>query len=170
MCSCRNPDIKDGVNITHLLRCSQRKQVATSPLVSPQNDVCGTTAEIPYWWSVTTHIWVVLLIGCAAREICNQKHYPDLDSDVSSEWNFCARSSDVISQGNSSVVAKYRLFSWAGSVLASHTGVFRGARLSSLPTNACSTENNISFPLFYLHGKWPAINSREMKCWQAKHD
>ena len=131
MCSCRNPDIKDGVNITHLLRCSQRKQVATSPLVSPQNDVCGTTAEIPYWWSVTTHIWVVLLIGCAAREICNQKHYPDLVSDVSSEWNFCARSSDVISQGNSSVVAKYRLFSWAGCVRAL-------SEMLSLPDSPCA--------------------------------
>ena len=27
--------------------------------------------------------------------------------------------------------------------LASHAGVFRGARFSSLPTNACSTKNNI---------------------------
>ena len=26
----------------------------------------------------------------------NQKHYPDLSSDASSVWNFCARSSDVI--------------------------------------------------------------------------
>ena len=42
--------------------------------------------------------------------------------------------------------------------LASHVGVFRGARISSLPTNACSTENNIPFPLFYSRGKWP-INS-----------
>ena len=32
--------------------------------------------------------------------------------------------------------------------LASHAGVFRGARFSSLPTNACSTENNTPFPLF----------------------
>ena len=37
--------------------------------------------------------------------------------------------------------------------LASHAGIFRGARFSSLPTNACSTENNIPFPLFYLRGK-----------------
>ena len=27
----------------------------------------------------------------------NQKHYPDLGSDVSSEWNFCNRFSDVTS-------------------------------------------------------------------------
>ena len=37
-------------------------------------------------------------------------------------------------------------------LIASHAGVFRGARFSSLPTNACSTENNIPFPLFYLRG------------------
>ena len=30
----------------------------------------------------------------------NQKHYPDLSSDASSVWNFCACFSDVISRGN----------------------------------------------------------------------
>ena len=30
----------------------------------------------------------------------NQKHYPGLDSDTSSVWNFCARCADVISRGN----------------------------------------------------------------------
>ena len=30
----------------------------------------------------------------------NQKHFPDLGSDASSVWKFCARFSDVISQGN----------------------------------------------------------------------
>ena len=44
--------------------------------------------------------------------------------------------------------------------LASHAGVFRGARVSSLPTNACSTANNIPFPLSYSCGTWP-INSCE---------
>ena len=39
--------------------------------------------------------------------------------------------------------------------LASHAGVFRGARISSLPTNACSTEDNIPFPLLHSRGKWP---------------
>ena len=37
--------------------------------------------------------------------------------------------------------------------VASHVDVFRRARFSSLPTNSCSTENNIPFPLFYLRGK-----------------
>ena len=35
---------------------------------------------------------------------------------------------------------------------APRAGPFRGARISSLPTNACSTENNIPFPLFYSRG------------------
>ena len=35
----------------------------------PPNDVWETSAEIPYWWRVTTQIWVVLLIGLAAWEI-----------------------------------------------------------------------------------------------------
>ena len=33
------------------------------PIVSSRNDVWETSAEIPYWWRVTTQIWVVLLIG-----------------------------------------------------------------------------------------------------------
>ena len=33
------------------------------PLVSPPNDIWKTSTEIPYWWCVTTQIWVVLLIG-----------------------------------------------------------------------------------------------------------
>ena len=35
----------------------------TPSTVSPQNDVWETSAEIPYWWRVTTQIWVVLLTG-----------------------------------------------------------------------------------------------------------
>ena len=61
-------------------------------------------------------IWIVLLIGRAAWEICfnNQKQYPDLVSDTSSIWNFYARSSDVISHGNLWWRReKYRLFSQA---------------------------------------------------------
>ena len=41
----------------------------TLPLVSPPNDVWETNAEIPYWWRVTTQIWVVPLIGRAAWKI-----------------------------------------------------------------------------------------------------
>ena len=31
--------------------------------VTSENDVWKTSAEIPYWWRVTTQIWLVLLIG-----------------------------------------------------------------------------------------------------------
>ena len=46
------------------------RHFARPPLVSPQNDVWATTAEILYRRRVTTQIWVVLLIGRVAREIC----------------------------------------------------------------------------------------------------
>ena len=35
----------------------------------------------------------------------NQKHYPDLGSDESSVWSFCARFSDVIWRGKTVVVS-----------------------------------------------------------------
>ena len=35
--------------------------------------------------------------------------------------------------------------------VASHAGVFTGACISSLPTNACSTEDNIPFPRLANH-------------------
>ena len=38
-------------------------------------------------------------------------------------------------------------------IVASHEGVCRRARISFLPTNVCSTENNIPFPLIYSRGK-----------------
>ena len=37
------------------------------------------------------------------------------------------------------------------SLIASHAGVFRGARISSLSTNASSTEDNILFPSLANH-------------------
>ena len=52
-------------------------------------------------------------------------------------------------------------------MVASHAGGVRAACISSLPTRACSTGNNIPFPLFYSHGMRPK-NSFEIKFWQAK--
>ena len=43
----------------------------------------------------------------------NQKHYPDLRSDASSVWNFCACFSDVVSQENRWCAVKCGLFSKA---------------------------------------------------------
>ena len=45
------------------------------PTGSPGNDVWETSAEIPYWWRITTQIWIVLPI-CCTFALTNQKHYP----------------------------------------------------------------------------------------------
>ena len=55
---------------THKHNLRKQPTFAMPPLVSPRNDVWETSAEIPYWWRFTTQILVVLLIGCAPREIC----------------------------------------------------------------------------------------------------
>ena len=58
----------------------------------------------PYWWSITSLIWQVLLIGRATWEICfNQSETLPrscLLSDTSWVWNFYTRFSDVISRRN----------------------------------------------------------------------
>ena len=52
-----------------------------------------------------------------------------------------------------------QVYERVGISLASHAGIFRGAQLSSSPTNACSAENNIPFPSlanhFALSKFWP---------------
>ena len=48
------------------------RYLTTLPLVSPPNNVWGTSADIRYWSRVPAQIWVVLMIGYAAWEIwCN---------------------------------------------------------------------------------------------------
>ena len=77
-----------------------------------QPTFCKATTGSPVKWCLRTkrkssilmtcHYpdWVVLLIGWSVSVI-NQKHYPDLGSDISSVWNFFnSCSSDVILWGN----------------------------------------------------------------------
>ena len=87
------------------------KQIAPSVLAEKTDDVSRchhrfphemtsdreTSAKIPYSWRVTFKITVVLLIGWKFPST-NHKHYPDLGSDASTVWNFCACFSDVISR------------------------------------------------------------------------
>jgi len=69
-------------------------------MVFPRIDAWGTSAEIPYWWCVTTQIWIVLPVGCS-KFSANQKHFPYLGRDASWEWNlwsvllapFCGKTS-----------------------------------------------------------------------------
>ena len=57
--------------LVHLnLAWENRRHSATLPTVFPRNDVWEASAEIPYWWRVSAKIWLVLLIGRAACEIC----------------------------------------------------------------------------------------------------
>ena len=56
----------------------------TPPLVSLRNEV-ETSAEIPYWWRVTTQIWLVLLIGRAAWKIFFGQPYA---LTRSGQWRF----------------------------------------------------------------------------------
>ena len=48
----------------------KRQYFAIPPLFALWNDVSGTSTNLPYWWCVTTRIWVVILIGRAAIETC----------------------------------------------------------------------------------------------------
>ena len=62
-------DWREIILIQSNVHWENRRHFATPPTVCPRNDVWATSAEIPYWWRVTTQIWVVLLIGRAAWEI-----------------------------------------------------------------------------------------------------
>ena len=63
------------------------------------NDVWETATGIPYWWPVTTQIWIVLLTGWSNFST-NQRHYPDLGGGASSVWNFYCHFSGIILWGN----------------------------------------------------------------------
>lgn len=54
----------------------------------------GTSIEIPYWQSITTNIWVVLLIGWS-KFSANQENNLDLGSVMASMRNLCVCFSDV---------------------------------------------------------------------------
>ena len=69
-----------------------RRHFATPPLVSQRNDVWEKSTEIPYWWRVTTQIWVI-----------TRRHY-----------RICALVSQTSFRGEiSGSVAKRRLISQA---------------------------------------------------------
>ena len=79
--------------------------------------------------TVTCQICVVLLIGWS-KFSTNQKHYPDLGSNASSVWNFCARSSDFISRKKTVVASR-----------CDDVGCF--LRLSEFPLNGILWNNNL---------------------------
>ena len=54
--------------------------------------------------------WIWLAEARFPRGTANRKHYSDLGSEASSVWNFCSRSSEVISPETSGGVAKFGFF------------------------------------------------------------
>lgn len=91
----------DGMNnniIYHYTHFSLRGEPL---LISPRNDVWEASAEISYWWCFTTQIWEALqnCLKVCFHPIRSTKHYSELRSDTSSDWNFCGRSPEVILRG-----------------------------------------------------------------------
>ena len=85
--------------------------------------------EIPFWWRVITQIWVVILTGWNKFPLRydHEKHYPDLGSDTSSVWNFCARFWDVILWRNvvvSQNVCCFLIWSLRQSFMAMHNPLY----------------------------------------------
>ena len=82
-----------------------RRHLATPPTVSPKKlaqkfHTDDTSLPRSGWcfWSG---------VPCGKFASTKQKHYPDLGSDVSSVWNFCARFSDFISRGRPEMLSVF---------------------------------------------------------------
>ena len=72
---------------------------ATTALVFPRNERAHAKSRL------TIPICGLVLLTGRSKFSANQKHYPDLGTDVSSVSKFCIRSSDVISWGTPKVVS-----------------------------------------------------------------
>ena len=102
-------DWREIILIQSNIASENSRHFATLPLVSPRmtpeervQKFHTDDASLPRSrWC----FWLVVPLGKFAST--NQKHYPDLGSDVSSVWNFCARSFRGETSGG---VTKCRLF------------------------------------------------------------
>ena len=79
----KNSSVWNWLSFVFSLACENSRQLATLPLVSPPNDFWETNAEIPYWWRVTTQIWVVLLDAIHSTKI-SRNFGPKLNGSVRS--------------------------------------------------------------------------------------
>ena len=80
-----NPEFLQGISLHNL------------PVYTPVVRATSGPTGDGFWFFVTIQILEVLLIG-ESKFLTNQKCYPDLGSDASSVWDFCARFSDVTSR------------------------------------------------------------------------
>ena len=76
-----------------MIAWEKNRHFLTSPLVSSRNDVWGRSADIPNWWRSLPRSGSCSWLAMSRRKFAtaNQKYYPDLGSEASSVWNFCAR-------------------------------------------------------------------------------
>ena len=134
---------------------------ATPPLVSPRmTSARGTTAEIPYWFhnDVTTLIWVVPLVGWnnISRGKGQSERYPDLDSDASSVWNFCASSLGPVQTSKLTCAEPNNYLGQppgGGGVLAEKLG--RGVQPASQNPYPIYDQNlRFSLPYLWRRGTW----------------
>ena len=77
--------------------------------------------------------WLVLPRGKSAST--NQKHHPDLGSYTSSEWNCCARSSDVISLFPQAKLALFEHVSRNAQTARNNDPAYKHASLMVLQVN-----------------------------------
>ena len=72
-----------------------------------QNDFWAATVEIPYWWRIITHTWVVPLISWGRFpmwHMTKQKSYPDLGNDNTISMEFLQSSVRLNFAGKAVVV------------------------------------------------------------------
>ena len=68
-------------------------------LVSLQNGIWGTTAEIPFWWHIATQIWLVVLIDRPIRsstQICIVMHHKNGISVLIPQTSFLGETCESI--------------------------------------------------------------------------
>ena len=99
-----------------------RRHFATPRTVSTRNDVWGTSAEIPYWWRVTTQIWVMLLIGWSKFHKRHEQIRSSSQVWVATHHQTKYGISVLVSQTSfrgetSGGIARNRLFSQASAIL-----------------------------------------------------
>ena len=123
----------------------------TPPLVSPRE----MTSEKRLQKCFTTQIWVVILIGRTATEICFSQS--EALPDLSSVWDYCNRFSDGISRGNQSGgVPKCRLFVQARAV---HVISLLSLKIFHLPFFAWLRNYLSLYVLFFFF----AIDRKQLK-------
>ena len=132
--------------------------------------------KILSWWRITHSAFDWL------KQVTNQKNYPDLVSDTSSVWNFCARSSDVISRENRWLrgcflkllkTSLYRVLSWCQQnnqrkKIRSWMIKLLNYKMNRLSTKSGDKHSKIDSmtPLFIVVNSFPVIFKRS-KIWKS---